>query len=551
MLPALETLYSLGARDDPSFWRRALSRVGLSIAAEWATLYAVICGLSALRAGESTFVPLLLFLGASAIYYWGNGVANVLMRLRMNTVARRLVERIAARLHRLPLLSYESIGRGTLLTRLLGDGDRVATAGRPLLNLTAGLLNVVVAVVFIASLSLEAAAVASAVGLLVVAVSVGRLFRMSEGFAAIAEDEAQLYELLHDQHRGALAIRLHGPRAAALRGAYRGLSAEIERTRVDLWSHHFERQYAYTALVYGLLGVNVFILPLIADIGSEVVRETNLAVLFLFYALVSIVFSMPKVIEGAMAAERLEALNAGLSEEHLEPAEHAVGPGRFADFSALSLDGVSFAYPRAGRRGFSVGPLTATLRRGEIVFITGRNGSGKSTFLKILCGLYPADMGAIRIDGAPVERDDLPHLRALFGTIFTDHFVFERIVDGDSPDVEQRAAALLEEMGLSGKTALSEGRVTERALSTGQLRRLAMVVARLRDRPVLLFDEWAADQDPEFRAYYYQRLLPALRDAGKLVIAVTHDDEHFGLADRTLHLRDGQLVSAGPEPEER
>jgi len=546
VLPALETLYGLSARDDPSFWRRALSWVGLSAAAEWATLYAVILGLAALRAGESTFVPLLLFLGASAIYYWSNLAANVLMRLRMNAVARRSVERIAARLHRLPLLGFESLGRGMLLTRLLGDGNRLAIAGRPIITLTSGLLNVVIAIVFIASLSLEAAVVASAVGLLVVAVSIGRLYRMSEGFSAIARDEAELYEFLRDQHRGALAVRLHRPRAAALGGAYRAFSADLERTRVDIWSHHFERQSAYTALVYGLLGINVFILPLFAEIDSELVRETNLAVLFLFYALVSIVFSLPKVIESALATERLEALNASLDEEHLEPAEHTVGRGRFADFSTLSLDEVSFAYPQRGRRGFSVGPLTARLRRGEIVFITGRNGSGKSTFLKILCGLYAADTGAIRIDGAPVERDDLPHLRALFGTIFSDHFVFERVVDGDSPDVEDRAEALFAEMGLAGKTALTGGRITERALSTGQLRRLAMVLTRLRDRPVLLFDEWAADQDPEFRAYYYELLLPALRDAGKLVIAVTHDDAHFGLADRTLHLHNGRLVPAEP-----
>ena len=219
-----------------------------------------------------------------------------------------------------------------------------------------------------------------------------------------------------------------------------------------------------------------------------------------------------------------------------------VGRGRFDAFKRIEVDGLRFRYRSKGTRpGFTVGPVSLQFGRGEIVFVVGHNGSGKSTFLKMLTGLYAAEEGSIRVDGKPITPNDLADYRALFGTIFVDHTLFERVY-GMAPEDEARAAALLEEMGIAGKTGIKNGRVTQRDLSTGQKKRLAMVLTRLRDRPIVVFDEWAADQDPGFRDYYYQELLPALRRAGKLVVVVTHDDQHFGLADRTIHFHGGHAV---------
>jgi putative ATP-binding cassette transporter len=79
-------------------------------------------------------------------------------------------------------------------------------------------------------------------------------------------------------------------------------------------------------------------------------------------------------------------------------------------------------------------------------------------------------------------------------------------------------------------------------LSTGQKRRLALVTAYLEDRPIYVFDEWAADQDPEFKRVFYEELLPELRERGKAVLAITHDDRYFGVADRVLHMDWGRIV---------
>jgi putative pyoverdin transport system ATP-binding/permease protein len=255
-----------------------------------------------------------------------------------------------------------------------------------------------------------------------------------------------------------------------------------------------------------------------------------------------IVLNTPQLGEAAKAAGRLSALHEQLSEDRLEPVAPPVTRGRFDGFTRIEVDGLCFHYPSTGgRRGFAVGPISAGFGRGELVFVIGHNGSGKSTFLKMLTGLYAAEEGSIRVDQQPITPSDLADYRALFGTIFTDHTLFERVY-GMAPEDEARAAALLEEMNIAGKTAIRDGRVTERDLSTGQKKRLAMALTLLHDRPIMVFDEWAADQDPGFREYYYHRLLPALRDAGKLVVIVSHDDQHFGLADRTIHFKDGRAI---------
>ncbi len=64
----------------------------------------------------------------------------------------------------------------------------------------------------------------------------------------------------------------------------------------------------------------------------------------------------------------------------------------------------------------------------------------------------------------------------------------------------------------------------------------------MEERPVYLFDEWAADQDPEFKAVFYLELLPMLKAEGKTVIAITHDDRYFYLADRIIKLESGLVV---------
>jgi len=134
------------------------------------------------------------------------------------------------------------------------------------------------------------------------------------------------------------------------------------------------------------------------------------------------------------------------------------------------------------------------------------------------------------------------HYRNLFSVIFTDFHLFDRLYGLKTVD-EDDLDDLLVKMELASKTAYSEGKFTNINLSTGQKKRLAMIISYLEDKPIFMFDEVAADQDPVFRKYFYEVFLQNLKAKGKTIIAVSHDDRYFNMADRVLKMEFGKFVS--------
>jgi putative ATP-binding cassette transporter len=198
----------------------------------------------------------------------------------------------------------------------------------------------------------------------------------------------------------------------------------------------------------------------------------------------------------------------------------------------------------SGAPAFTVGPITVDLNAGQTIFIIGGNGSGKSTFLRLLASLYFPLSGTIELDGTAVTAANLEEYRSLFSVIFADYHLFDQLYGHEAPDAAM-IDAMIERFELKGKVALEELRWSTTALSTGQRKRLALIVSLLDNRVIQVFDEWAADQDPAFRRYFYEVLLPEMKRQGKTVIAATHDDRYFHLADRVLRMEFGQIEQEG------
>ena len=101
------------------------------------------------------------------------------------------------------------------------------------------------------------------------------------------------------------------------------------------------------------------------------------------------------------------------------------------------------------------------------------------------------------------------------------------------------------------KVEMTDQGFTTTDLSTGQRKRLAIIAAILEEKPILVLDEWAADQDPYFRKKFYTELLPLIKDMGHSIIAVTHDDKYYSYADKLYKMEYGRLknVTSDVKPE--
>lgn len=95
---------------------------------------------------------------------------------------------------------------------------------------------------------------------------------------------------------------------------------------------------------------------------------------------------------------------------------------------------------------------------------------------------------------------------------------------------------------LEGKVHIKDGYFSTTHLSTGQRKRIALINTLLEDRPIIVLDEWAADQDPHFRHKFYTEIIPILvQDEDKTIIAITHDDRYYNTADTLLKMEYGKL----------
>ena len=303
------------------------------------------------------------------------------------------------------------------------------------------------------------------------------------------------------------------------------------------------------ALVLAGLGGVVFGLPRFIELSAATLVGLVQATLFSLPPFEGTLGLFPRTVGAAQALDRMRELGLDLAgPAPLAGMRRAPPPALFRDFHALEANDVEFRYaaPTGETHGFGVGPLSLRLAAGEVVFLVGGNGSGKTTLAKVLCGLYAPTAGSLSVNGRPIaaaERDDY---RQLFAAVFSDDALFNHVI-GAPPDCAPQVSELLRKIELDHKVQLYEGsRFSTIDLSQGQKRRLLLLVALLEDKPVFLFDEWAADQDPYFRKLFYEEFLPQLRARGRAVLVISHDDRFYRCADRILKIEAGQLVAYDP-----
>jgi putative pyoverdin transport system ATP-binding/permease protein len=212
-------------------------------------------------------------------------------------------------------------------------------------------------------------------------------------------------------------------------------------------------------------------------------------------------------------------------------------------FKRLDLIDVRHTYRREGEMdNFIVGPVSLSLVPGEVVFLVGGNGSGKTTLAKLVVGLYVPAEGEIYLNGQIVTDSNRESYRQHFSVVFSDFHLFDRPLGLEKPDLDQDARRYLAQLELDHVVEIKDGALSTTKLSQGQRKRLALLTAYMEDRPIYVFDEWAADQDPSFKRIFYHSLLPKLKAKGKAVLIISHDERYYNIADRIIQLDCGRTI---------
>ena len=305
-------------------------------------------------------------------------------------------------------------------------------------------------------------------------------------------------------------------------------------------------------LFMATIGTALFARIWIAPADAGVVTGYVIAFLYIMGPLEGLLGNIPHIGMARVALGRIDdtvrQLEAGSGDE--TPAPLPAG----AEVT-LALEGVTHGYyDEREDEVFTLGPIDLTLRPGEITFLVGGNGSGKTTLAKLVTGLYAPEAGTIRVDGHALAAPGGEAHRQLFSAVFSDFHLFETLLETADGALDDRANTWLRQLHLDHKVGVRGGAFSTRDLSQGQRKRLALVAACLEDRPVMVFDEWAADQDPQFKDVFYREVLAELKARRKTVLVITHDDRWFPLADQLVKLERGQVVecsgltAAGPAP---
>ncbi|GEK73764.1 MULTISPECIES: multidrug ABC transporter permease/ATP-binding protein [Halomonas] len=431
----------------------------------------------------------------------------------------------------------ERLGSAELLASLSSDIRNVTIAFVRLPELIQGLVLTAGSALYLGWLSPGLLAVTAAWLAVTIAVSSWLVKRVYRHLSRVRESEDRLYRdyeaVIHGRKELALnrgrARRLYDERYEVDARDYRGqiIRADTYHLSAINWSN---------IMMLGAIGVVFFLANGLGWASTSVAATYSLTLLFLRTPLLQAIGALPTLMSAQVAFDKIAALELAEAERDFAVAEAEPG-----DWQTLSLRGVRFAYTGAGgEAGFAVGPLDLTLRRGEMVFLIGGNGSGKSTLAKLLTGLYRPQEGELLLDGEPLR--DAASYRQRFSAVFSDFHQFADLVGPEGAQADPALVeAWLEELAMRDKLAFDGQSVTNPELSQGQRKRLALLMAVAEERDLLLLDEWAADQDPQFRRVFYRDLLPRLQAMGKTVFAISHDDHYFDHADRLLEMHGGRL----------
>ncbi|WP_223621262.1 cyclic peptide export ABC transporter [Lysobacter sp. ESA13C] len=494
------------------------------------------------REGLGTAAAALPAIGSLLAMIVTSSAAQITLAHLSAAVISGLRRELSRRFIALDYDRFLGVGPQALSSTLVADVTRVSTLLMLIPAVTFNFLLVASCLVYLAVLDLPLFAVLVCALAASVFTTVTIMRRAKNVFQAVREEEAELFEHFRAIGDGKKELAMSEPRATHFCNEV--LERGVQRNRDLLFLAH---KWWGLGQSWSMLAMftTVFIVVLAGswwlESATAVMSTFVVVLLFLIGPLNLLILASRDVFTGMASVRHIERMVGTLGDP--EPARSTAGAhGRFVagHWRSIALTGIEYEYQK-GVDAFHLGPVSLSFDRGEVVFLVGSNGSGKSTMGLLLSGLVRPTVGHIEVDGMRIEQEDMSAYRSMFSAVFSDFHLFEDVVDrtGYAPSAVE-VNALLRRLGLDGKVTLAGGAFSTVKVSQGQRKRLALAQAFVDDGDIFLFDEWAADQDQHFRRYFYTELIPDLKRRGKTIIAITHDENYFYLADRIVRFDAGR-----------
>ncbi|MBP2000610.1 cyclic peptide transporter [Paenibacillus shirakamiensis] len=485
---------------------------------------------------------LLYFILGITIYAFG----QKLVRTKLVRIANQMVfEKRTELLDKILKTSYqkvEALEEGSIQASLNNDTETISEFSNIVITGATSLVTLICCFVYMGMISPIGVVVAILVIILAAGVHYVVGLQANKLWEQTRDIQNTFFKFIHDLTHGFKELWMHEGKSKDFQEDMQD-SSKLYRDKRIQGDLKFANANVIGELLFTfVIGVVAFVFPILfPELKVDSLRSYVFVLLYMTGPLHGILGTIPNIFKVRVSWNRIEALSKQLDIMQDTGNLHHEQDSRIPKTVELELKAVEYHYSSKDGESFTVGPIDYAFHTGEITFITGGNGSGKSTLAKLLTGLYTPTHGEIWLGGQPIHSNGLGQN---YSAIFSDFHLFEKMYGIPYREKHEEISRYLKLLHLEEKVHIENGMLNTIKLSTGQRKRLALLISYLEDRPIYLFDEWAADQDPEYRAFFYHTLLPELKMRGKCIIAITHDDRFFNLADRVIKMDMGQMVQS-------
>ncbi len=497
----------------------------------------------------SFFIPfplqylLYYFLMTLFISVLGQKIVQTKMTTISNDIVYELRMKLIDRVFATRFQNFEKIDSGRFYATLNNDTETISNSAGIVVGTITSAVTALAAFVYLSAISLLAtlSTLLFAVFLGLFYVAVGKKSRVL--MEKMRDTQNVFMKLIEGLSKGFRELSMHHNKKVEYAADVEASCLEYRNTRISSIVKFIDANLVSSSMILVLLaGICISFPRLFPDMSLGLLISFIMVLLYMIGPITAIMGSFPAFIRIKVSWDRIKKFSAEIPaiEELLNFKERNALSHKGETVNCLEAKGVMFSYSKPDEtEKFTVGPIDLKINKGEILFIVGGNGSGKTTLAKLITGLYLPEAGTVTVDGKVIGGQD--YLGEYFSVIFDDYMLFEKLYNIDINAKKAEIEKYLKLLAMDKKVELKDQKFSTINLSSGQRKRLALLQCYLEDCPIYLFDEVAADQDPEFRKFFYRDLLLKMKAMGKIIIAITHDDHYFDVADQIIKLDLGKI----------